>query len=63
MVIGNGSIASIFFREFHNNHEVVIFASGVSDSTEKNEKNFEREKKLLCQTIENNTEKKNCLFQ
>lgn len=62
MVVGNGSLASIFFNEFHNNDEVVIFASGVSDSTEDNEENFNREKKLLRETIENNGEKKIVYF-
>jgi dTDP-4-dehydrorhamnose reductase len=62
MVVGNGSLGSIFFDEFHNNYEVVIFASGVSDSTEDKEENFNREKKLLRETIENNSEKKIVYF-
>jgi len=62
MVVGKGSLGSIFFDEFHNNDEVVIFASGVSDSTEDKEENFNREKKLLRETIENNSEKKIVYF-
>jgi len=62
MVVGKGSLGSIFFDEFHNNDEVVIFASGVSDSTEDKEENFNREKKLLRETIENNGEKKIVYF-
>ena len=34
MVVGNGSIAKLFIDEFKNNSDIVIFASGVSDSNE-----------------------------
>lgn len=47
MLVGNGLIASTF-QEFKNNDSVCIFASGVSNSTEINIKEFDREKKLLA---------------
>ena len=34
MVIGNGSIANIFKEEFDNDNSIIIFASGVSNSSE-----------------------------
>jgi len=51
MVVGNGSIAKLFIDEFNSNSDIIIFASGVSDSNEKREEEFEREKKLLVSTI------------
>jgi hypothetical protein len=51
MVIGNGSIANVF-NDFKN-EEYIIFASGVSNSKEKDNKNFEREEILLKKTIQN----------
>jgi dTDP-4-dehydrorhamnose reductase len=62
MVIGNGSLATVFFDEFNSNDEILIFASGVSDSTENKEENFNREKNLLSETIKNNYEKKIVYF-
>lgn len=49
MVIGNGSIATVF-KNF-SNKDYVIFASGVSDSSEKRKKEFEREENLLKKII------------
>lgn len=46
MVIGNGMIANVF-KDYKENDNYVIFASGVSDSTNINESSFEREEKLL----------------
>lgn len=46
MLIGRGLIAKAF-SEFESNDSVCIFASGVSCSTERDQKEFEREKKLL----------------
>ena len=51
MVVGNGSIAKLFIDEFKNNSDIVIFASGVSDSNEKRDNQFIREKELLVKTI------------
>lgn len=46
MIIGNGLIAKTLV-EFKDNPDVVIFASGVSNSQEVNSTVFEREKNLL----------------
>lgn len=46
MVIGNGLLAKAF-QNFENDDQVIIFASGVSNSKEINEKEFEREENLL----------------
>jgi len=46
MVVGNGLLASAF-SHYENDDQVIIFASGVSNSKETNEKEFEREEKLL----------------
>lgn len=62
MVVGTGSLASIFIDEFQNNSEILIFASGVSDSTEKNKNEFDREKTLLLKTIKQNPDKKIIYF-
>ncbi len=52
MIIGNGMIASAF-REFKDNDNVLIFASGVSNSQETNKNAFQREQKLIEDTIQN----------
>ena len=41
MVIGNGQIAK-FFNDFKNNQDILIFASGVSNSNCTNLKEFKR---------------------
>lgn len=46
MVVGNGLLAKAF-NQYKDNDKVIIFASGVSNSKEINESEFEREKKLL----------------
>ena len=46
MVVGNGLLASAF-SHYENDDQVIIFASGVSNSKETNEKEFEREELLL----------------
>ncbi len=51
MIIGNGLIASAFKETFSDSADVLIFASGVSNSQESNQKNFHREKKLLLEAI------------
>jgi nucleoside-diphosphate-sugar epimerase len=51
MVIGNGLVAKAF-ELYKNNDDFVIFASGVSNSSEKSSEPFEREKKLLLETIQ-----------
>lgn len=56
MVIGNGMIANRF-ENYHKNNDVIIFASGVSNSRETKKKNFERETNLLEKVINENPEK------
>jgi nucleoside-diphosphate-sugar epimerase len=51
MIIGNGMMANRFAADYSNSNTVLIFASGVSNSSEKNKAAFEREENLL----------KNCL--
>lgn len=53
MIIGNGLLASKF-REYKNSN-VIIFASGVSNSLETRDCEFEREKKLLLETLNKNS--------
>jgi dTDP-4-dehydrorhamnose reductase len=50
VVIGNGLIAKQF-QHFRNNNKILIFASGVSNSNETSRLEFEREFKLLQNTI------------
>ena len=45
MIVGNGLIASSFIK--HDNDDVIIFASGVSNSLETNQDKFDREIDLL----------------
>ena len=56
MVVGNGMMAEAF-STFRDNNRVVIFASGVSNSLEKDPVAFIREKNLLLRTHEENAEK------
>jgi nucleoside-diphosphate-sugar epimerase len=46
MVIGNGLLAQAF-AEFADRQDVTVFASGVSNSNERNEEAYERELRLL----------------
>lgn len=61
MVIGTGMIANAF-KAYKENDKYVIFASGVSNSSTINELGFDREAKLLRDTIQNNQEKKLVYF-
>ncbi len=56
MVIGNGMLAKAF-SFFKNDPEIIIFASGVSNSREMNDVNFKREAQLLDDTMNQNAEK------
>jgi len=61
MVIGNGQIANKFKQNnFENN--IVVFASGVSNSNCTSSKEFEREEKLLKYVLEENKDKKFIYF-
>lgn len=53
MVIGNGMIAKEF-KSYRDIDYIIIFASGVSDSTNTDTAAFERELKLITETIQNN---------
>ncbi len=53
MVIGNGMIAKEF-ESYRNIDQIIIFASGVSDSTNTDVVAFERELNLITETIQNN---------
>lgn len=53
MVVGSGLMAKAF-AEYSNNDEVLIFASGVSNSKEIDPKAFERERLLLQNYLEKN---------
>ena len=61
MVIGTGMIASAFIA-YKENNNYVIFASGVSNSTSINQIEFDREAKLLNNTIFENLDKKLIYF-
>jgi nucleoside-diphosphate-sugar epimerase len=51
MVIGNGLIATKF-SSYANNEQIIIFASGVSNSKDATESDFNREFDLLKNTVE-----------
>jgi nucleoside-diphosphate-sugar epimerase len=54
MIIGSGLIANAF-KMYENSKDVLIFASGVSNSAEQSDKAFEREICLLKTYIDTNT--------
>ncbi|PJC61720.1 MAG: hypothetical protein CO022_08320 [Flavobacteriales bacterium CG_4_9_14_0_2_um_filter_32_27] len=54
MLIGKGLIASTF-KHYSDNSEVIVFASGVSNSGESNAAEYEREFKLLQQFVSSNS--------
>lgn len=51
MVVGSGLIGSAFSHLFKENDNVLIFASGVSNSLETSKMEFKREEKLLSEKI------------
>ena len=58
MVVGNGLIASQFYN-YHLNKDVLIFASGVSNSSNKLQSEFDREVELLQESFKKHPEKIN----
>lgn len=56
MVVGNGMLAKAF-SSYIKNENVVIYAAGVSNSSENFEENFQRELKLLEKCIKENANK------
>jgi nucleoside-diphosphate-sugar epimerase len=61
MVVGNGMMAQRFLS-FKSDENVLIFASGVSNSKETNIENFEREKRVIFEAIAKSTTKKFVYF-
>ena len=53
MVVGKGLLAKAF-HQYNNDDSVVIFASGISNSKQVITDEYEREKKLLTETIKTN---------
>jgi len=56
VIIGRGLLATAFLS-YSNNPNIVIFASGVSNSKNNEQSLFDREESLLRKTIESNKEK------
>jgi len=56
VLIGNGMLAS-YFENYLSNNGVLIFASGVSNSSQIDEKEFARERKLLEKNLKDNNGK------
>ncbi len=56
MVIGKGLIGQKF-ESYKNNQEIIIFASGVSNSKNTDEYDYQRESNLLKKTIRENSNK------
>ena len=56
MVIGQGLVAK-GFSSYQADNSYLVFASGVSNSSDKDIANFEREKKLLVKTIDGHRSK------
>lgn len=54
MIIGDGLIATAFVEKYGKDKNIIIFASGVSNSQEINPSNFLREKNLLNKIIVEN---------
>jgi len=52
MIIGNGLLAKAFTPAFAAEHGVLVFASGVSNSQEKNPEPYARERALLEQALD-----------
>jgi nucleoside-diphosphate-sugar epimerase len=62
MIIGNGLIATTINNSFLDHTNLCVFAAGVSNSSETNESEFQRELDLLKKTLANNTTKKFIYF-
>lgn len=57
MIVGNGLLAKVFSHLYAERPDVVIFAAGVSNSTETAAAAFEREHKLLLEHLESSCTK------
>lgn len=51
MIVGNGLIASAFSSYFRDDPNVVVFASGVSNSRECRGEAFQRERQMLMDAL------------
>lgn len=56
MVVGRGMLANAF-GEYVDSDDVVVFASGVSNSSETKDAEFERERALLARTLQENRDR------
>lgn len=54
MIVGKGLVASAFEMTKENYLDYIIFASGVSNSKENNDNEYNREKELIIETIKQN---------
>ena len=61
MIVGRGLIAS-HCSAFEKDDKTIIFASGVSNSQETRKSEYDRERQLLYQTLENHPDKKLIYF-
>ncbi len=62
MVIGNGMIARAFKNLYEHDNKVIIFASGVSNSSETNDSAFNTETQLLLDCLKRNGTKRIVYF-
>lgn len=62
MIIGNGLLASAFFDKYTNDDCNAIFASGVSNSGEKNLQAYKRERNLLLETLKSLNENQTIIY-
>jgi nucleoside-diphosphate-sugar epimerase len=52
MIVGDGLVAKAFSKKYEDDNNIIIFASGVSNSKENNQNNFIREKSLLSSFLD-----------
>lgn len=51
MIVGNGLLAKAFSNAYQSVPDILVFASGVSDSTSTDEAQFERERRLIGEKL------------
>jgi hypothetical protein len=62
MILGDGLIGTSLKKTFNYHEDLLVFASGVSNSTEKDPEEYKREFKLLQEALEGNKGKKLIYF-
>ena len=62
MIIGSGLIATTFMPIYRDNHNVCIFASGVSNSKCIDPKEFKRERQLLMKSLRQYIDKNTFIY-